>query len=154
MNDCPGKQNWSKHFPLIHILNIACPINHLFNIILFNSISVDGGWSEFTEWSSCTKTCGGGMQSRSRSCTNPEPANGGQECSGQAQESRSCHEEECAGKLQVYDKLYFKGACFNYSFLHVSQINRFYISFKKVISNFQDVFVNICLINSSISPLS
>merc|ERR1712055_918587 len=36
---------------------------------------VDGGWSE---WSTCTKSCGHGM--KYRSCTNPKPANGGEDC--------------------------------------------------------------------------
>merc|ERR1712112_26651 len=36
---------------------------------------VDGGWSE---WSSCTTSCGGGV--KKRSCTNPKPANGGKDC--------------------------------------------------------------------------
>merc|ERR1712002_1194666 len=36
---------------------------------------VDGGWSE---WSTCTKSCGGGQ--KIRKCTNPTPANGGRQC--------------------------------------------------------------------------
>merc|ERR1712055_924480 len=36
---------------------------------------VHGGWSE---WSSCSKSCGGGL--KKRRCTNPKPANGGRDC--------------------------------------------------------------------------
>jgi len=38
---------------------------------------VDGGWSE---WSKCSTTCGTGVQTRT--CTNPEPSNGGKDCEG------------------------------------------------------------------------
>ncbi|RUS76193.1 hypothetical protein EGW08_016037, partial [Elysia chlorotica] len=43
---------------------------------------VDGEWSEWTEWSECSKTCGGGEQSKDRTCTNPAPSNGGEDCQG------------------------------------------------------------------------
>lgn len=38
---------------------------------------VDGGWSD---WTSCSTTCGEGIQTRT--CTNPVPANGGADCEG------------------------------------------------------------------------
>ena len=44
--------------------------------------SVNGGWTDFGDWSECSAECGTGSQTRSRSCTNPAPANGGQECLG------------------------------------------------------------------------
>merc|ERR1719265_1232740 len=56
---------------------------------------VDGGWSDFGEWSECSKSCGGGTQSRSKSCTNPAPANGGKDCEGEAIENRACNAQEC-----------------------------------------------------------
>jgi hypothetical protein len=51
---------------------------------------IDGGW---TDWSTCTATCGGGFQSRS--CTNPAPQFGGAQCIGDT--SRSCNSWACAG---------------------------------------------------------
>lgn len=33
--------------------------------------SVDGGWAEWSEWSACSRTCGGGVQSAHRDCDNP-----------------------------------------------------------------------------------
>jgi len=57
---------------------------------------VDGGWSGFGEWSECTAECGGGTQTRSKTCTNPVPANGGKACEGEAQESKACNTEACA----------------------------------------------------------
>ncbi|XP_063677768.1 SCO-spondin-like [Bolinopsis microptera] len=57
--------------------------------------SVDGGWSEFGEWSECSVTCGGGSQSRSRSCSNPAPEKGGADCDGDDSESQACNADPC-----------------------------------------------------------
>ncbi|CAH1776904.1 unnamed protein product [Owenia fusiformis] len=44
-------------------------------------ISTPGGWGNFSEYSPCSVSCGGGIKSRVRACTNPVPiANG--TCSG------------------------------------------------------------------------
>ena len=48
-------------------------------------------------WSSCSKTCGGGTQTKSRLCDSPLPANGGNYCQGAASESRSCSNNRCGG---------------------------------------------------------
>ncbi|XP_069111060.1 coadhesin-like [Argopecten irradians] len=63
---------------------------------------VDGGWSDYSAWtvtSQCSKICGGGYQtlSRSRSCTNPSPANGGKTCVGSSTESKTtaCNTQPC-----------------------------------------------------------
>ncbi|XP_061186916.1 coadhesin-like [Saccostrea echinata] len=58
---------------------------------------IDGGWSaygDFSEWGTCTVSCGGGMQERSqtRTCTNPAPQYGGKTCEG---ESINTEEQEC-----------------------------------------------------------
>ncbi|KAB5567035.1 hypothetical protein PHYPO_G00228220 [Pangasianodon hypophthalmus] len=49
----------------------------------------DGGWSCWSEWSSCSE----GRRSRTRSCTRPEPRNG-KNCIGSAAETLSCDEEQ------------------------------------------------------------
>ncbi|XP_020632434.1 coadhesin-like isoform X5 [Orbicella faveolata] len=58
---------------------------------------VDGKWTVWRGWSICTRTCGGGVQGRSRTCTNPPPAFGGAQCTGAREETRSCNEEPCPG---------------------------------------------------------
>jgi len=45
-------------------------------------------WSEWTAWSVCDKQCGGGLQTRTRSCN-------GSSCSGSPNESRACNEQAC-----------------------------------------------------------
>ncbi|XP_031566332.1 uncharacterized protein LOC116301420 [Actinia tenebrosa] len=56
---------------------------------------IDGGWSDWTSWSSCPVTCGGGSQSRTRTCTNPPPANGGADCQGNSRQTRYCATNTC-----------------------------------------------------------
>ena len=59
---------------------------------------MDGNWSEWGDWSSCSLTCGVGVQNRSRTCTNPSPAFGGASCPGDSSEPRFCNEDPCPGK--------------------------------------------------------
>ncbi len=52
------------------------------------SKKIAGGWSE---WSTCSKTCGGGTQTRA--CNNPSPAAGGSDCVGSI--SQTCNSQVC-----------------------------------------------------------
>ncbi|XP_020625288.1 coadhesin-like [Orbicella faveolata] len=56
---------------------------------------VDGGWSEWCTFTPCSVTCGGGVRYRNRTCTNPSPQSGGQDCLGPASESQKCNTESC-----------------------------------------------------------
>merc|ERR1719219_2155252 len=56
---------------------------------------VDGGWGSWGSYGSCSKTCGGGTKTRTRSCDSPQPQHGGQTCPGQASESASCNTNSC-----------------------------------------------------------
>ncbi|XP_067022317.1 A disintegrin and metalloproteinase with thrombospondin motifs adt-1-like isoform X6 [Acropora muricata] len=56
---------------------------------------VDGGWASWKPWSTCPVTCGGGVQSRSRTCTKPPPTHGGEDCQGDGLMTRSCNENPC-----------------------------------------------------------
>ena len=51
-------------------------------------VAVHGGFSAFGH---CSKTCGGGI--RTRTCTNPEPRNGGRGCEGKTEEA--CNTQAC-----------------------------------------------------------
>jgi len=42
--------------------------------------AIDGGYTEWSTWEACSKSCGGGIKLRKRTCTNPEPLNGGKDC--------------------------------------------------------------------------
>uniref|UniRef100_A0A7M5UUX8 Hemicentin-1 n=1 Tax=Clytia hemisphaerica TaxID=252671 RepID=A0A7M5UUX8_9CNID len=56
---------------------------------------VDGGFTNWSPFTACSRTCGDGTQERTRSCTNPSPAHGGKECVGNTKESRQCKVKEC-----------------------------------------------------------
>ena len=64
---------------------------------MYHFIFTDGGWGAWSEWDICTATCGGGFQNRLRFCTNPEPANGGQDCSDTNvdSETKECNADPC-----------------------------------------------------------
>ncbi|XP_063675690.1 semaphorin-5B-like [Bolinopsis microptera] len=54
------------------------------------AVAIDGGWSDYSDWGACSAGCGKGTQTRSKTCNNPPPANGGKDCGGEAVESREC----------------------------------------------------------------
>ncbi|KAL3870937.1 hypothetical protein ACJMK2_038965 [Sinanodonta woodiana] len=56
---------------------------------------VDGGWSSWSTWSMCSTSCGLGLESRSRTCSNPYPSNGGEMCPGNEEQQTSCFLRSC-----------------------------------------------------------
>lgn len=54
---------------------------------------IDGYFTTWSDWSSCSKTCGGGKQIRKRTCIPPK--NGGLFCLGDFQQERSCNDQAC-----------------------------------------------------------
>ena len=78
------------------------------------NILVDGGWGEWSQWSTCTKPCGGSVVNRTRACNNPTPAYSGKNCSGSG--------------LQY--KLECLAACPGNSLLQLGTENLFHIKFK------------------------
>ena len=56
---------------------------------------VHGNWTTWSDWGTCSVTCGSGIRVRKRECTNPEPQHGGDECPGVDVEFEDCE----AGKL-------------------------------------------------------
>merc|ERR1712054_3631 len=60
-----------------------------------SSSAVDGGWSNWGEYSECSVTCGGGTKTKTRACTNPAPANGGAKCEGKSTNSKECKTKPC-----------------------------------------------------------
>ena len=65
------------------------------NMGFFCFISVDGKWGSWGKWGTCSLTCGGGQQSRLRTCSDPAPQYGGASCSGTATSSQTCNTQNC-----------------------------------------------------------
>ena len=75
-------------------------IFHSFFIKLF--FKVNGNWSNWKKYSACSKSCGSGLKSRKRTCTNPAPSNGGSKCKGSAKETMKCNTQSCKKKSKFY----------------------------------------------------
>ncbi|XP_052218687.1 coadhesin-like isoform X3 [Dreissena polymorpha] len=99
------------HVDYNELLAIASDANHTFRVANFDALSsikaeltkktcsviVDGSWSPWSPWSQCDVTCAHGHIHRTRTCTNPSPALGGQNCFGSNQENRVCNLAKCPG---------------------------------------------------------
>ncbi|XP_073929389.1 semaphorin-5B isoform X2 [Castor canadensis] len=57
--------------------------------------TLSGGWAAWGPWSSCSRDCELGFRVRKRTCTNPEPRNGGLPCVGDAAEYQDCNPQAC-----------------------------------------------------------
>ena len=62
--------------------------------------SVNGGWSDWTLWGPCDRSCGTGSSIRYRECNSPKPSNGGAACSGSREQSKPCNIDPCPGKVK------------------------------------------------------
>ena len=64
-----------------------------------------GGYTQWSLWGVCSKSCGTGTKSRTRSCTNPTPVNGGKTCVqqnlGAATENLNCNTNICPGNRSI-----------------------------------------------------
>lgn len=73
-------------------------VNSLFgDISFFPFTAIDGGYSEWSKFSECNASCGGGIMVRKRSCNNPDPQHGGKDCKGlgTAVEEKNCNSFPC-----------------------------------------------------------
>ncbi|XP_073239582.1 properdin-like isoform X2 [Porites lutea] len=61
-----------------------------------NLCPVNGNWANWGSWSKCSKSCGGGFKTRSRTCSNPRAKNGGRDCVGSKTQTASCNASPCA----------------------------------------------------------
>ena len=65
---------------------------------ILNYFPVDGGWSSWIT-GPCSKTCGGGMQTKTRVCDNPKRSCGGKQCEGSSTDSIKCNDFCCPSKM-------------------------------------------------------
>ncbi|KAM9741697.1 A disintegrin and metalloproteinase with thrombospondin motifs 2-like isoform 2-T2 [Menidia menidia] len=55
----------------------------------------DGNWGSWSEFGQCSRTCGGGVQFRTRDCDNPRPDKGGLPCMGATYQFQMCNTNKC-----------------------------------------------------------
>ncbi|XP_065653731.1 A disintegrin and metalloproteinase with thrombospondin motifs adt-1-like isoform X8 [Hydra vulgaris] len=81
--DCIGISNYTEFCDN----NIICPVN--------------GYWSTWSSWSLCNQPCKGGIISRFRSCSNPMPNFGGQDCNGNVVDFANCPWQTCKSSVDL-----------------------------------------------------
>ena len=70
-------------------------------IITIYLSAVDCEWNEFGEWTSCSKSCGGGEKTRIRTIKTTEQ-HGGSSCLGELTETQLCNVDSCPGMHNTY----------------------------------------------------
>ncbi|OXB56883.1 hypothetical protein ASZ78_013391 [Callipepla squamata] len=59
------------------------------------TVQVDGNWSEWGLWEECSKSCGKGNRTRTRTCSNPSAQHNGKACNGSAVDFIMCNVGPC-----------------------------------------------------------
>ncbi|OWF56393.1 A disintegrin and metalloproteinase with thrombospondin motifs 18-like [Mizuhopecten yessoensis] len=72
-------------------------------------LPVNGQWSAWSEWSACSRTCGGGVKSRKRQCNDPLPQYGGEPCKGNDSMSKLCNLQSCGENSADFRGVQCKG---------------------------------------------
>ena len=95
-HDCSQFLQWYDKSIIFFTCYIIAPIN--------------GHWNRWGSWGECSVTCGKGVHTRTRLCTDPAPKNGGDNCLGDNTEQQECAKISCsAGKINYLrlDEIYF-----------------------------------------------
>ena len=85
-------------FIISNLVLWGCVIEPLGSPVLFDVI-VDGDWTNWSPWGICSTTCNNGSWTRTRTCTNPAPAEGGKSCTGNSTEIGDCNIRPCPGMI-------------------------------------------------------
>lgn len=107
--------------------NFNNTLSFVFNTASPGAGDVNGNWTAWLPWSPCSLTCGGGSQSRKRTCTNPLPQGSGRACLGKDQESRACSEHPCNPReyqclffIFLFFSFFYFSFLFSFPFLYIS----------------------------------
>ncbi|CAH3034862.1 unnamed protein product [Porites lobata] len=65
---------------------------------------VHGGWSRWSDLSECSRSCGVGVQFKTRKCNNPVPKHNGRPCEGENIKFELCNTMDCPGKLLTFEE--------------------------------------------------
>ena len=92
------------HLDLLSVHLIICFKTGFKSWMLLHLVASYGNWSEYTQ---CNATCGGGYQSRERECSLKAP----NKCVGEPIMFRRCNEMPCAGRHNI-ELIYLKSINF------------------------------------------
>lgn len=84
--DSPSPSNGGLECSGSDIEEIVCNVGYC---------PINGGWSAWSTWSVCSKTCGVSHRMRKRFCNNPAPRYNGTFCNGENVEYEECKLPEC-----------------------------------------------------------
>ncbi|XP_069073092.1 A disintegrin and metalloproteinase with thrombospondin motifs 18 isoform X1 [Pleurodeles waltl] len=76
-------------------LNMWCRRGQCIKYGDFGPRPVNGGWSDWSKWSECSRNCGGGVTYQERQCNNPKPQYGGKFCQGSSRIYQLCNIQPC-----------------------------------------------------------
>ena len=87
--------------------------------------TVDCIWNQWHEWEQCSKSCGGGITSRTRNIKQYAQL-GGQICVGDAFQTKECNNQTCPGTFKY---------CSSFQFHHAFMFNKLnnYQSYPKMV---------------------
>ena len=66
----------------------------IYNFVIF---LVDGGWTSWYNQTECSISCGGGVLTQWRNCSQPTPSCNGSECQGENVNTVDCNTHCCPG---------------------------------------------------------
>ncbi|XP_053387583.1 uncharacterized protein LOC128551141 [Mercenaria mercenaria] len=67
------------------------------NVVIFSILVTNGDWTSWGDWGACSVTCGIGITTRIRTCSNPRPSTMGQYCEGNSEQVQICNDNACSG---------------------------------------------------------
>ncbi|XP_053388193.1 SCO-spondin-like [Mercenaria mercenaria] len=65
---------------------------------------VDGNWSSWSEWSTCSRSCDGGVTNRYRQCNDPLPQCGGAPCKGRNSNTKPCNNDVSCCEVTAFSQ--------------------------------------------------
>ena len=130
---------WKQLFHLDHISAASFPRKCQW-WIYYCWFVVDGKFTSSVNIGKCSHSCGEGRQYQRRTCTNPVPAHGGNNCTGNTSRTISCNNQACPGirtkefvLLSSTKILQFAARSYSFPFLH-------FILFRHLLKNCVNVF--------------
>ncbi|XP_053390854.1 hemicentin-1-like [Mercenaria mercenaria] len=87
------------------IVLLGCVVSGLVVAVVFSILVIfsihqkpvtNGGWTSWADWGACSVTCGIGITTRIRTCSNPRPSTMGQYCEGTSDQVQICDNSSCS----------------------------------------------------------